>query len=133
MNMQPNDDEKFESFLKQFRPRAPEPLRMERQWIFRSPLRFAFGTAAAVLVTAVLVIHFLPKRVPTHEGAQDVANVERFTHFEPLTIAKANALLAQAPSVKAAVDDMAFKPQSTQLSQGKHSALEVLSQENMRL
>ena len=64
--------------------------------------------------------------------ARDSAPVE-LTRQEPLTIASANALLAQAPSVKAAVDQIAFSSQSTQVPKGQHSALAVLSEEKIKL
>ncbi|MFZ0279636.1 MAG: hypothetical protein WA254_06135 [Candidatus Sulfotelmatobacter sp.] len=46
---------------------------------------------------------------------------------------RANAWLAAAPSFKAAVDDLAFRPQTSPLPQGKQSAVAVLSKEKTRL
>ncbi len=134
MNMQQNDDEKFESFLKQFRPREPEPLQTKKHGrAIRRPFVFAaWATVAASIVAAVLTIQFRPK--PTHPpDTENLTGVEQLSNQQPLTIGSANALLAQAPSVQAAVDALAFHSQTTRLSKGKHSALGVLSKENIKL
>ena len=137
MNMQSNDDEKFEKFLRQFQPRAPEPLRIDQQEPARMrPFMFAAWAAAAAVSVVVIAVTFITWRGSKQAGPQDVtrnaAGVE-LTSQQPLTISSANALLAQAPSVKAAVDQMALHPQSTQLPKGKYSALAVLSEEKIKL
>jgi hypothetical protein len=48
---------------------------------------------------------------------------------QPLTIRKANALVAHAPSLQAAMDLMAFHPQSAVTPKNQQSALFVLSKE----
>jgi hypothetical protein len=53
--------------------------------------------------------------------------------LEPLTMRSANAWLATAPSFKAAVDDLAFRSQTSPLPQGTQSAVAVLSKEKSRL
>jgi len=131
-----NDDEKFEKFLRQFRPRKPEPLPVEKQER-ASGRRLVFGAwaaaAAAVLIATVLVMR--PGSGPTQSqpGSEAVASSEHLTTPRPLTIGSANALLAQKPSVKAVVDEMAFGSQSTQPSKGMQSALAVLGKENIKL
>ena len=135
MNMQ-NDDEKFEKFLRQFQPRKPEPLPIEKQER-SSRRRLVFGAwaaaAAAVLIAAVLVMRPGPGPTQSQPGSEAVANREHLTNPQTLTIGSANALLAQKPSVKAVVDEMAFKSQSTQPSKGMQSVLAVLSRENIKL
>jgi len=135
MNMK-NDDEKFESFLREYRPRALEPLHIEQQERTRRR-QFVFGSlvaaAAAALVVAMFTISNPSRWTHLPKDTEAPASAEQLINQQPLTIGKANALLARAPSVKAAVDQMAFKSQTTQLSKGKHSALAVLSQENIKL
>jgi hypothetical protein len=140
MNMQLNDlndDDKFESFLREFRPRRPRPLTIDGLEPGRSRrfvLRAWAGAAAAIVVAAILL--FIAKHGQKQPGTPDTARNSapvELTSPEPLTIASANALLAQAPSVKAAVDQMAFSPQSAQVPEGKHSALAVLSEEKIKL
>ena len=54
MNMQPNDDERFEDFLRQFRPRRPRALTipeekvawMRRPWAFAASVLLVAGAAA---------------------------------------------------------------------------------------
>ena len=131
------DEEKFESYLKQFRPVAPEPLVAEEPTrARRRPLVCAAWAAAAavVLVAAVIAWHFhsqpsSPRNIATDRGA----NVEELINPQPLTIRGANALLASAPSFKAAVDRVAFQSEFKPVSQGRHSALAVLSEEKSKL
>lgn len=126
-----NDDEKFETFLRQFRPCAPQPLRVEnRVPAVRRPLLVALAAIAAVLVVTVATINSRHKQRLPRRGFQVVASLERLSNPQLLTIGKANALLAQAPSVKVAVDGMAFKSQPAPLPKGQHSALTVLGKEN---
>ena len=51
----------------------------------------------------------------------------------PLTIRSANAWLAQAPTVKAGIDLLAFSSQNTPFKNGKQSAIAVLSKEKIKL
>ncbi len=137
MNMQQSDDEKFENFLRQFRPRAPEPLRIEKH---ERPIKRAFlfaawaaAAAAAVLIAVVLTMRQIPQQSQPSGDTKNLAGAEQLTNDQPLTIGAANALLAQSSSVKEAVDSLAFRSQPTQLSKGTHSALAVLSKENIKL
>jgi len=91
------------------------------------------AAAVAVLIAAVLTMRHRPEPAHLPGATEAPASAEQLANPQPLTIASANALLAQAPSVKAAVDQMAFKPQTVQLPKNKHSALAVLSQENIKL
>src|SRR5690348_18497535 len=51
----------------------------------------------------------------------------------PLTIRSANELLARAPSVKSALDELAFHGRRNQLPCGTQSALAVLGKEDFKL
>ena len=97
------------------------------------PWRFAFAAAATVVLAVVLMIYFRPKQAPASSGSQQAASTERLSNPEPLTLGNANALLTRSMSVKAIVDDIAFRPQSTQLPKGQHSALTALGKENITL
>jgi hypothetical protein len=129
------DDEQFEKYLKQFRPVAPEALPVKEQVrTRRRPLLLAAGAAtAAAILLAVMVSVFL--HWPLHRPGQvrtSRPGVEELNNLQPLTIAKANALLAEAPSFKTAVDNMAFQSESKSISEGRHSALALLSEEETK-
>jgi hypothetical protein len=130
------EDERFERYLKQFRPLPPETLQIEKhERATRLPFVFAKWTAVAAAAAAMLIAAVLTNQSrlkPTHSpsGTGSPATVERLTS---LTIGSANGLLARAPSVKAAVDQVAFRSQTTPLSKGTQSALAVLSKENIKL
>jgi hypothetical protein len=129
------DDEQFERYLKQFRPVVPEPLpASSRQPAPRLPFGFAAWAvaAAAIIIAAVLIFRFWPRAVPQVDTAILTA-AEQPANQQPLTLATANALLANSPSPKAAFDQLAFHSQSTQLPKDKQSALAVLSQDNNKL
>ena len=59
--------------------------------------------------------------------------VEQIANSEPLTLQRANALLARASSVEAALDGVAFSRQRSNLPQGSQSALATLSKEDIKL
>lgn len=112
-----NDDPQLELYLKSFRPLPPLPLpRKRRPWML-----FALA-AAAVLVIAVLSL--APFRLARQETAVP----------EPNTIGGANLLLANSPSWKSAIDEagFAFRPSTPPIAPNNRSALEILSQENLR-
>ncbi len=123
-------DDRFEAYLRQFRPLAVEPLRVEttKRAPRRSLALAAWAAAAAVILIAlVLVLHPRTSRTLSNIGPEDLAGREQLADSQPLTIGSANALLTHAPSVKAALDRVPFHPPSTQLPKGKQSALAVLS------
>ena len=59
--------------------------------------------------------------------------IPQLANSQSLTIGRANALLADAPSVKEACDELSFQPKPASQPEGKQSALAVLSKENIRL
>lgn len=133
------EDEKFEQYLKEFQPLAPEPLPAPerasgiRRWLVLGAWAAA---AAAVVVTAVLLLHPRPKPGRSPEEPESAMRSAPLAKPQPLTIGTANALLARAPSAKAAVDGVAaqaFQSQSIPLSEGTQSALAVLSKEKTKL
>ena len=128
------DDEQFEKYLKHFRPVAPEALPVKEQVRpTRRPLLLAAWAAVAAILLAVMVSVFL--HWPLHRPGEvrtSRPGVEELNNPQPLTIAKANALLAEAPSFKAAVDNMAFQSESKSISEGRYSALALLSEEETK-
>lgn len=128
--MENRDDEQFESYLKQFRPLAAEPLpHREYGHALRGWWRLAAWTSAAAALAAAMVfaIYLLPRHPPS---PQEPAEINRIANSQPLTIRTANELLMRSSSMKDAIDRMAFQSQVSKLSQGKQSALAVLSKDN---
>ena len=134
--MQTPDDEQFEAYLKRFHPIAPEPVptlsvgHSSRRW---PPLGIWLAAVAAILVIGAVILQIRTSRIVVSNTASDAAVAERHAPSEPLTMRSANAWLATAPSFKAAVDDLAFRSQTSPLPQGKQSAVAVLSKEKIRL
>ena len=129
------DDEQFEKYLKQFSPVEPEPLMAKEQVkIRRRPAVFAaWAAVAAAIVIVLMVSALLHRHAPSaKEAGPGMPPVEEFNNPQPLTIVRADALLAQAPSFKAAVDDMAFRSESKPISAGRYSALALLSKEEVK-
>ena len=134
--MQTPDDEQFEAYLKRFHPIAPEPvptLSVGHSSRRSPPLGIWLAAVAAILVIGAVILHVRSSRIVVSNTASDAAVSERHAPSEPLTMRSANAWLATAPSFKAAVDDLAFRSQTSPLPQGKQSAVAVLSKEKIRL
>lgn len=133
MNTPRNDDERFESFLRQFRPRAPRLLRMEERPARREralgPLVFA---AALLLVVGIFLIGSRHLQRPAPNRVQNVGGMNAVPDLQPLTLGRANALLMEAPSISAAVDSLAVESGTTQLPKGTHSALATLGEKNFK-
>lgn len=129
------DDEQFKKYLKQFRPVTPEALAVKEEVrVRRRPLLFAAwaAVAAAILAAVLLSLRFYQHPSPVRETGAGTT-VEPLAGPQPLTIASANALLAHAPSFKAAVESVAFRPGAEPVAEGKHSALALLSKEKIKL
>lgn len=130
------DDEQFEKYLKEFLPVMPEPLMVrEEARTRRRPLVLAAWAAAvaAILMIVMLSIHSYQHPSPAQNAGTGGPRVEPLNGPQPLTIASANALLAQAPSFKAAVESVVFQPGAEPVAEGKYSALALLSKEKMKL
>ncbi len=126
-------DDRFEVYLKQFRPIAPEPLPVERiRRVTRRSFALAVSAAVAavILIASVLASHPRTGRSHSSDGPGNLAGGERLIDQQPLTIGSANDLLAHAPSVEAALDRVPFHPTSSPLPKGKQSALAVLSEDH---
>ena len=129
------DDKQFGRYLKQFRPLDADPLpaKAPARVTWRPSIFVLAGAFASVIVAVALAVHFRAKPSHSPDGANLATAVEKATTWEPLTVRNANALLAESPSVKAALDGVAFHSQSTQLRKGERSVLDVLSKEKTKL
>lgn len=123
------DDEKFELYLKQFRPLLPEALPVTRQARRRIVLGiWAVGAAAAVIIG---VIGF--RSLYSHGSEFNRPAIVEIVSNRPLTMRSADALLASAPSYKPVMDELAFPRQSPMIPHGQESALAVLRKEKVKL
>ena len=131
------DDEKFEEYLRQFKPLAADPLPAGR----RRPLwQFWLYAVPAAAALAILLVFFITERYrtglrvsPLAENPGSSAGGGDLVTSEPLTLHAANDLLAHAPSFNAALDNVAFHRQRSKLPQGSLSALAALSKEDIKL
>ncbi|HET9177349.1 MAG TPA: hypothetical protein VFQ24_03240 [Terriglobia bacterium] len=140
-----HDDEQFEVRLKKFRPLPAERLPMERS-VPAKRRKFVLAVCAAAAVVLVLVaaviahqranqspaIHRKPKVVDVKVKAVDVVKAIPLAGGRPLTIRSANELLARAPSVKSALDGLAFQRRAEPFPEGTESALAALSMEDLK-
>jgi hypothetical protein len=135
--MPTHDDEGFERYLKQFRPLTPEVLHTQKPERTRLRLSAFAASASAVmviLIAAVLLMRRGSDETPSPKGARSLAGVGQLGNPQPLTLGGVNALLARAPSAKAAIDQLAHRPRGRQLAaEGAQSALAVLSKEDTQL
>jgi hypothetical protein len=127
------DDERFEKYLKQFRPLAPDGLPAE---IRLPPRRHSALAIWAVGATAIGIIGVASLWIVNHwitSQPNHSASVNLPTRTPALTMRDANDLLVKAPSYKAVMNELAFPPQSSTSSNDKQSALAVLSEEKIKL
>jgi len=132
--VQTPDDERFETYLKQFKPLLPDALpdttrerTLPRHWI----LAIWSAGAAAVIILGAIGWRMLPGRVSGRPGNPQPVSVT--LPARPLTLRDASTLLAAAPSYKAALDEMAFHPQPSAVPNDQRSAVTVLSKEKIKL
>jgi hypothetical protein len=128
------DEQQFEKYLKQFRPLAPTSLRIGNHGrpIRRRIVFAAWAAATALSIAAVIMMWPRSKPTTLVERTGSLAGLEQIANSQPLTIGSVNGLLAHSPSVKAAVDLVAFRPRAAQLPKGTQSALALLSKEDTK-
>jgi hypothetical protein len=129
------DDDQFERYLKGFRPMPPSSLPIKRSgWTSRRPVvMVTLAVAAAVLVVAAVMLRSRLEPIQSSQGESGFAAIGQLANVQPLTIHSANAMLARAPSAKAAIDSLAFRSQKTPIPQGQRSALAELGKETNKL
>lgn len=130
-------DERFEARLKGFRPLAAQPLPVERSVPSRRRrlvLAACAGAMVLVLVAAVIARQRANRSSAIHRKVNvvDVVKVAPPAGGRPLTIRSANELLARAPSVKSALDALAFQSRAEQFPEGSESALAALGKEDLK-
>jgi len=127
------DDERFEKYLKQFRPLVPDGLPAEIRPAPRRNLVLAAWAvgAVAMVIFGVAILRILEHRVP--DQPNHTASVKLSAATSSLTMRHADDLLATAPSYKAVMNELAFPPKSSTISNGKQSALAALSKEKIKL
>ena len=110
------DDQRFEAYLRSFRPLPPAPLpRRQRPW------RFVALSAAAAAGIAGLLLDAPFRRVPPVPAEP-----------QSITIGSANQRLANSPSWKSMIDDASFAFHSqADVAPRRSSALEFLGQEDL--
>jgi hypothetical protein len=127
------DDERFEKYLRQFRPLAPDGLPAEIRPAPRRHLVLAAWAvgAVAVVIFGVAILRILEHRVT--DQSNHSASVKWAAATPSLTMRHANDLLATGPSYKAVMNELSFPLKSSPISKDKQSALAVLSKEKIKL
>lgn len=132
--MPDSDDERFETYLKQFRPLLPDALPAKgigpdrrRRLVFTI---CAVGSVIAMVILGVATLRVRNQRIT---GESDQSVTVNGVEPTPLTMRSANALLANAPSYKAAMNELAFPVESSTIPKDKQSALAVLGKEKINL
>jgi hypothetical protein len=128
------EDERFENYLRQFRPLVPDALPIQRRESASSRYRvLAIWCAGAAAVIVVGTFGFRMIRSRVSQSPRTSEPVVLNAPMRPLTMSAANALLATAPSYKSALDEMAFHPQRSTVPKDKQSAISVLAKEKIKL
>jgi hypothetical protein len=85
------DDERFEEYLKRFRPIAPLPLPIQRSgWASRrAVVMAALAGAAAVLVVATVMPRSRPEQNQSPQSESRPLGAEQLANSQPLTIRSA--------------------------------------------
>lgn len=126
--MQNPDEDRFETYLKEFRPLPPARLPFDAAKTRRRyPAAMAWSlSAAAVVLIGVLLLRLSPRHsgITKTKLPQTAADVRE----GPLTLGAANQLLVDSPSFAAAFESLGSE--SFSIPKGKESALAVLRQEN---
>ena len=130
------EEEQFEARLREFRPLRAEPLPVERAVLARRRwfvLAACAAAAVAIVVVVLLKISYERQAATAPQHAVEQTTAAAPANGRPLTIGSANELLAGAPSVKSALDELAVRSRPKQLPPGTQSALAVLGKEDFKL
>jgi hypothetical protein len=127
------DEERFETYLKQFRPLAPDELLVNEMSLV--PHRHFGLTIRAAGVVAIVILAAAGLRILNHRRAQESYHTVavELPASAPLTMRRANGLLATAPSYKAVMNELTFSLKSSPVPKDKQSALTVLGKEKIKL
>jgi hypothetical protein len=130
----PDDErpgERFESYLKRFRPISAEPLPSAS--VFRQVSWFRVGALASALTIVVLTIS--SSRFSQDSRSDSLRKPDNSGQGirRPLTLRDANSLLAKSSSFKVAIDQVARSSGTPTLASRERSALAELSKEKDKL
>jgi uracil-DNA glycosylase len=127
------DDERFETYLKRFRPMVPDglPIKKRKRESWRFWLQIAVAGATVIVILGSAALRITMNRVGHKPGNPRPVAVIEMTR--PLRIGDANALLTTAPSYESAIRDLAFRPERSIFPKTKQSALAVLAKEKIKL
>lgn len=127
------DEERFETYLQQFRPLAPDAWPgNDIQQVSHRRWGLTIWAMAGVLATVIFGaagLRILNHRFTSHSKQSAV----KLLPPTPLTVRGANALLATAPSYRAVMDELAFPATSSPVPKDKQSALAMLGKEKIKL
>lgn len=124
------EDDKFEAYLKQFRPRAPEPLpAVTRGRHMRRALSLGSWAVAIVLIGVLLATRWTAKPPHSSAGGGNRA-ASQTADLHPLTIRIANELLDRAPSLQAAMNELLLDSEEKAIPKGQ-SAFAALGKEDV--
>lgn len=130
------DDEQFEGYLREFRPLTADPLLPERRR-GRSRRVFVFvafgGLCAGAILLALLAVRHIPASNRSKTGGGVQTSALKLASQQPLTIGRADVLIARARSFQAAVDQVSFEPSAAPQSDDEESAFSVLSKKEPTL
>ncbi|HLV95425.1 MAG TPA: hypothetical protein VKS44_09565 [Candidatus Acidoferrales bacterium] len=127
------DDDRFEMYLKEFRPLAPAPLPLD---VPAKPTHSRSAVVAALLATAaaatlvLVMLHRRGSQAPAVNSNSNSSVADLLAISQPLTLGAANQLLVDSPSFEAALDSVEFASSAVAIPRGRESALAVLSEEN---
>lgn len=126
------DDDRLESYMKQFRPLPAAPLVLSAPAVTARKPRHLGITVWTLAVAAVLTVSVSLLRIPAHRvsSAGDSTSARRPYSTHALTLRTANELLVNSSSFNAALESDAGA--AAPIPEGKLSALKVLSQENLK-
>ena len=125
------DEERFEAYLREFRPLAAEPMR--GSVVARQDRWLVAGACAVAAAAALAVLGLYPWRAGSrsHTARPSLAH-ELPRAPEALTMGTANAVLTKSASFGAAIDALVF-PLAATYPKSPNSALAVLSKEENKL
>ena len=127
------DDERFETYLKQFRPLVPDALPIHKREPAFSRYRVLGIWGAGVAAVVILGTIGLRIRHGQTERPRHPQSISVNASMQTLTMRDANSELARASSYKAALDAMAFHGQPSTVPNDKQSAVALLAKEKIKL
>jgi len=124
------EEDRLEAYLKTFQPLRAEPLPdfPARGAKFTFPFAWA---AAAGLAGLMLLAGVHDWNARNGEAPSGIAFAPGTPEQGPLTMSQINSLLAKADSLKAGLDEVAWRNRKVQLRPGQQSALAVLGKEKL--